>query len=71
MCEAVLGIEHHLLIGPLCSKLCIGRIKVGRLWVLIRLLWLLLLVILIKGGIERRRRYVGSPAALRLLLDRV
>jgi len=74
----LLGIEHHLLVRPLCSQLGVGvgGVKVG-LWLLllrIRLLllwWWLLLVILVKRRIKGRGGDVGSPAALGLLLHRV
>ena len=80
----LLGIEHHLLVGPLCSELGIGvgGVKVG-LWLwrllllgwwrllLIHLLLRLLLVILVKRGIKGRGGDVGRPAALGLLLHGV
>jgi len=82
----LLGIEHHLLVGPLCSELGVGvgGVKVGLwLWRLLLLGWLLLLlllihlllrwllVILVKRGIKGRGGDVGRPAALGLLLHGV
>ena len=69
----MLGVKHHLLIRPLCRQLgvSIGRIEVGRLWGLIRLLRSLLRMILVERRVKWRRGYVWCPAALRLLLDGV
>ena len=64
----MLGVEHHLLISPLGRKLGICRIKISARGTWIRLRLLLLLE---KRRVEGRRSYVGRPAAMWLLLNRI
>jgi hypothetical protein len=67
----LLGVEHHLLVGPLGSELSIGigGVKIRLLLLLLlKDLLRLLLVILVELRIKRGSSDVGRPGALRLLL---
>jgi hypothetical protein len=68
--EAVLGIEHHLLVGPLGQlDVCLVDVGVWRGELGIEgLAGLLLELGLIEGGVERGGVNGGCPAALGLLL---
>lgn len=75
----LLGIEHHLLISPLCKLSVSGRIEIRVLlgyvsrrcmWAMDVIRWLLGLV-LIEGRVKGLSSDRGRPTSLRLLLYRI